>query len=306
MAQLMPMLDAVAPAGKGQPFVASFSPAMQAVEQVLAEVARLQTPILLVGERGTGKHSLARRLHDGSRRSGQLFRRIVCSEALPAHFVSEEWGDDLWSAGTLYLEEIGALTQACQGRLAENLSPSGKDAPRLISSSSRSIEEEVEAGRFREDLFFRLNGISLRLPPLRHRQEDIVALANHFLERAASHAGKPACLLSEWGKRCVQEYAWPGNLAELEKVMASVVAMGDERQALGEIQSRGRSSAAGPAISLKQAARAASREAERELILNVLQKTRWNRRKAAEYLQISYKALLYKVKQIGVEETTKQ
>ncbi len=305
MAQLMPMLDAVSVAPRSTDTFASANPAMRAVEQVLAEVARLQTPILLMGEKGTGKRTLAQRIHEASPRSNQLFRRIACGDAVPSHFDGEESGDDLWATGTLYLEDFGALSQACQDRLMENLCSMGKDAPRSISSSSHSVDAEVAAGRFREDLFFRLNGISLHLPPLRQRPEDVVLLANDYLKSAAVKAGKSPSRLSEWGERCVQDYSWPGNLPELERMMFAVVASGDEKQALAEIQVRGRAGAL-PPISLKEAARAASREAEKELILNVLQKTRWNRRKAAEYLQISYKALLYKVKQIGVEESTKQ
>ncbi len=305
MAQLMPMLETVAAqSNAATPFV-SRSPAMQAVEQAVAQVARLQTPILLLGERGTGKSYLAQRAHEYSQNAGQIFYRLACGEAAPAS-MSVGWGDDLWTTGTLYLDELGLLSAPCQDRLAETFSGrEGGHLPRFVSSSSRSLEEDVDAGRFREDLFFRLNGVSLRLPPLKHRPEDILPLANYFLELSAAKSGRTRRELSDWGQRCLLDYSWPGNLHELEVVMASFTALGDEKQALGEIQLRGRAATV-PQISLKQAARAASREAERELILSVLQKTRWNRRKAAECLQISYKALLYKVKQIGVEETNKQ
>jgi len=299
----MPMVSSPSARASGSP-AQSLSAAMRAVEQAIAEVARLETPILLIGERGTGKSTLARTLHEGSHRAGRGFRKISCGTAIAENFASGAERPVFLESGTLFLEDLSQLSAGCQDLLVESLRCSGPELPRLVSSTTRALEEEVQKGRFREDLFFRLNGVSLWIPPLRQRQEDILPCAEHYAAVAAEELGRTRPILSAWTRQVLQEYSWPGNLLELETAMRSLVVLGDEQQALAGLQARGRAATPVEAVSLKQAARAASREAERELILKVLGKTRWNRRKAAEHLQISYKALLYKLKQIGVEETT--
>ena len=161
----------------------------------------------------------------------------------------------------------------------------------------------MKAGRLREDLYYRVSGVCLRIPPLRQRKEDIPRLVDFFLEKYSRefHSALPA--LSEPTRVLFQDYAWPGNIRELEDAAKALVALGDESVAMGGLRSMLQKVDRGSErVSLKQAARAASREAERELILRVLTRTRWNRRRAAQELQISYKALLYKLKQIGCEE----
>jgi len=278
---------------------------MRTLQQAVAQMARLETPILLIGEMGTGKGSLAQWIHSESLHRSQGFRKVSCAGATPASFGFADVAEDFWSMGTLYLEELGQLGPACQAALLENCFAADREVrrPRFIASATHPIEEEVQKGGFREDLFFQLNGVSLRLPPLRHRQEDILALAESFLDSAAEQYSRPRPALSAWAQRSLLDHAWPGNLPELEMAMNTLVVLGDEQQALAEIAPKGRTGSSVETVSLKQAARAASREAERELILRILNKTRWNRRKAAEFLQISYKALLYKLKQIGVEDT---
>jgi two-component system, NtrC family, response regulator AtoC len=157
-------------------------------------------------------------------------------------------------------------------------------------------------------LYSRISGVSLRLPPLRQRREDIPFLIGHFLRKYARDFRRPVPDLSAETLRLFLDYAWPGNLKELEDAARVLVALGDEEVALGGLRAHLRKPDAGTnhpprhaAKSLKAASRAASREAEREMILEVLTRTRWNRRRAAEELQISYKALLYKLKQIGYE-----
>jgi DNA-binding NtrC family response regulator len=178
---------------------------------------------------------------------------------------------------------------------------------RLISATCRDLEKEVRAGRFLEDLSYRLSGICLRLPPLRHRREDIPALAEFFMEKYALRLGNPRPQLSPGGLRVLAEYGWPGNLRELEDAMKKIVALGAEETILADLgQGNGRArngngNGHGEKLSLKQAGRAASRQAERELILKVLTRTHWNRKRAAQELQISYKALLYKMKQIRLD-----
>jgi len=163
----------------------------------------------------------------------------------------------------------------------------------------------VKAGRLREDLYYRISGVCLRLPPLRQRREDIPLLMDHFLQKSAQDFRRPIPGLSPETQQLFQDYSWPGNLRELEHAAKALVALGDETIAMGGLRSLLRKpdhAGNGIRISLKQVARAASREAEKELILKALTRTRWNRRRAAEELQISYKALLYKLKQIGCSE----
>ena len=163
---------------------------------------------------------------------------------------------------------------------------------------------EVKRGRLREDLYYRISGVCLRLPPLRQRKEDIAFLMGHFLRKYARDFRRTVPDLSAETLRLFLDYSWPGNLQELEDAARVLVAMGDEHVALGGLRALLRKPEAGSngtGISLKAASRAASREAEKELILNTLTRTRWNRRRAAAELQISYKALLYKLKQIGFE-----
>jgi two-component system response regulator AtoC len=213
--------------------------------------------------------------------------------------------------GTLFLDEVSDLSPAAQAQLLQALSEgelfAGNGmAERLICATSKNLEEQMRGGRFREELYFRINGVCLRLPPLRHRQEDLSVLAEFFLGKYSSQFEKRQPVLSPQALGRLHECGWPGNIRELENLMKKLVLLGDERLAIAELGTM--VDAAHPAgattngTSLKEAARAASRQAERELILKVLARTRWNRKRAAVELQISYKALLYKLKQIGLED----
>jgi two-component system response regulator AtoC len=184
------------------------------------------------------------------------------------------------------------------------LSPQSVNGPKVhvICGSSRNLEAEVRAGRFREDLYYRLSGVCLRIPPLRQRKEDVPQLMVFFLTRYSETFNQPVPPLSIQTRQLFHEHTWPGNLVELEAVARAIVAVGDESVAMGGLRSMMNRAGNGTNVSLKEAARAASREAEKELILKALTRTRWNRRRAAEELQISYKALLYKLKQIGYGE----
>jgi two-component system response regulator AtoC len=176
---------------------------------------------------------------------------------------------------------------------------------RVIGGSSRDLEGDVRSGMFREDLYYRLSGVCLRVPPLRQRKEDIPELMSFFLARYAEVFHRAAPSLSDSTRQLFLEYSWPGNLRELEAAARAIVAVGDESVAMGGLRStlvRTDNGSNGSRVSLKEVARAASREAEKELILKALTRTRWNRRRAAQELQISYKALLYKLKQIGFGE----
>ena len=292
-----------------QLYLESGSPAMQAIEQVIADIAPTEIPVLLIGESGTGKDALAMHLHRLSQQRGKALRKIVGSSVTPEQLSLEAISHEL---GTVYLDEVADLSAAGQTHLLQSLAeregPGNEKAPRLISGTTRNLEEWMRAGRFREELYFRLNGVCLRLPPLRHRREDITPLADYFLARYAALFGRPKLVLSAQEMRALQEYDWPGNIRELENAMKKAVVLGGEVFQIVEAEARPETAhtpaAETAGLSLKDAARAASRRAERELILKALARTRWNRKRAAMELRISYKALLYKLKQIGPEEAT--
>jgi two-component system response regulator AtoC len=301
-------------------FVESVSPTVRGLERIIEEIAPTDIPVLLVGESGTGKEVMALRIHQLSKRRNEPFHKVVCTTLSPEvleaplreNGEAEKW-HELLRAGTVLFDEISELDAACQPKLlhflpdGDALPHEGKLHARVISATRRDLEEEIRAQHFREELYYRLNGVCIHLPPLRHRREDIPCLTDFLLAKFATQFGRPVPTLTPRTLRNLMAYSWPGNIRQLENVVKKVVALGDERLALEDFQSVTAQSTLNGAspqrISLKQAARAASREAERELILKALERTRWNRKRAAKELQISYKALLYKLKQIGMGDS---
>jgi len=293
--------DTPAPNGGGKVWVESVSPGMRTVEAVLRELSQNDVPMLVVAEHGAGKAAAAARIHSLSRRARQPFQVLHGRETDEKILAAGEH-----QGGTVYLQEVGDLSAAAQEEVLRQLSLGDGErncAPRYICGTSRELEPEVRSGKVHEDLYYRVSGVCLRLPPLRQRKEDIPGLRDWFLAAFAREFGQPVPKLGTETQTFFLEYHWPGNIRELKDAARALVALGDEELAMGGLRSRLRRSegANGEKISLKDAARAASREAERELILQVLARTRWNRRRAAQELKISYKALLYKLKQIGYE-----
>lgn len=294
-------------------YLQAVSSAMRAIEHVIADIAPTDIPVLVVGESGTGKDMVGLHIHRLSQRRQKPFRKVTCSSLSPQSLLPSGSGMQPLpvGGGTLFLDEVSDLSAVAQAQLLQALSAgelsSGEGlGERLICATSRNLEELMRAGRFREELYFRINGVCLRLPPLRYRQEDLPALAEYFLGKYAAQFERPQPALSMQALGRLHEHSWPGNIRELENSMKKLVVLGDERMAVAdwgpatnEAPSHGNGSSG---ISLKEAARAASRQAERELILKVLGRTRWNRKRAALELKISYKALLYKLKQIGLED----
>jgi len=267
--------------------------------------------VLLLAEPGAGKMAAAQRIHELSRRRACPFQPLLCATLKPEDLAGlQANGEAAANRGTIYLEELAELNPECQAGLMRALPRAEENGAgtaaraRLICGSARDLEVEVKAGRLREDLYYRISGVCLRLPPLRQRKEDIPLLLEHFLRTYARDFHRTVPPLSAETQRLFQDYSWPGNVRELEDAAKVLVALGDENVAMGGLRALLHKRAAGGdggRTSLKEAARAASREAEKELILKALTRTRWNRRRAAEELQISYKALLYKLKQIGYE-----
>jgi two-component system, NtrC family, response regulator AtoC len=279
------------------------SAVMRPVEAVIRELANSDVPVLLLAEAGAGKQTAAERIHQISSRRAHPFQLIECLSLKPENLES------LASPGTVYFKEIAGLSAACQARL-HHLWPqvagnggTNQEGARIIGGSASELEAEVKAGRLREDLYYRMSGVCLRLPPVRQRREDIPALLRHFLGKYSEEFGREIPRLSTETERLFQEYSWPGNLDQMEYAAKVLAVLGDEKLAMGGLRAlleKTETEGLGT-MSLKAASRAASQEAEKNLILKALDRTRWNRRRAARELQISYKALLYKLKRIQCE-----
>ena len=296
--------------------VLPLSPAMIALERAVENVAATRLPVLILGEAGSGKKELARRIHFLSGGRLEELREVECLNLSSLELLqltgSKERPGRLEQTAqnlTLVLVEIGELDLMGQSALQEIAmlrrdEQQEEKLPRLVFLSSHNLDQDVRLGKFREDLYYRISGVCLRIPPLRHRREDIPGLIDWFLTKYSVLLGRPKVALSESAIQSLAEYAWPGNVRELEDAARTIAAIGDEHVAMIALKSGQRSirprSLKAQRTSLKEVSRAASRAAEKELILKVLSRTQWNRKRAAEELRISYKALLYKMKQIGM------
>jgi DNA-binding NtrC family response regulator len=304
----------------GDDVLPSSSPAGQAVERIVTEVAKTEMPVLIIGESGTGKEVTARLIHQLSSRSQGSFVRCVCStlgvDALGKLLRGGNGSQRSLSSNagfTLFLDGVSELRSSCQQKLLqflpeEYLSENENNVPvRIISSTSHSLKDEVEAGHFREELYYRLNGVCIRLPRLCQRKEDILALVDLFLTKYSEQFGRRKPSLSSSALRALQDYSWPGNIRQLKNAVKRIVVIGDERLALVDLPSMSKDpeplAEPSQVQSLKEAGRAAARKAENHLILKALDRTRWNRKRAAKELGISYKALLYKLKEIGLDRS---
>jgi two-component system response regulator AtoC len=308
-------------------FVRGVSPAMRTLERAIADIAPTDIPVLLVGESGAGKDAAALEIHRLSSRRNEPFMKCGCAgltaESLAGRLHCGQTGaeDGIAHSGSLFLDEISHLDLASQARLLDLLPDGGGAAPenclsaRIISSTTRNIEEEMRKGRFREELYYRINGVILRLPPLRQRREDIPGLLEFFLKKYASLFGRPKPQTRPAAMDLLLGHSWPGNIRELENVARKIVVLGNDELAIAnlsieDVPRMAASAVASPAgngqapgQSLKAVSREASRHAEREMILKQLERTHWNRKKTARDLQISYKALLYKLKQMGLTQS---
>jgi two-component system, NtrC family, response regulator AtoC len=306
------------------------SAAMQTVRQMVHRAATLDVPILLLGESGTGKELLAHFVHRSSPWHGGPFVKVNCP-AIPGTLLeSELFGFqkgaftgamnakpgrmEMAQGGTLFLDEIGELDSNLQAKLLHVLQDGyftrigdheqkRMDA-RVICATNRHLPGEVESGRFRTDLFYRINVISITLPPLRERREDIPYLVEYLRDMFNRRFRREALALSQETLLMLQQRDWPGNIRELENTIARYVVLGSEDALYAERTETkplhfSYESSDGN-IPLKHIAQQVTRRMEREVILRVLQANHWNRRKTAEILKISYRALLYKVRQAGL------
>ncbi|MBZ5526384.1 MAG: sigma 54-interacting transcriptional regulator [Acidobacteriia bacterium] len=295
-------------------YVTGVSPEMKPVQKLIAEIAPTDIPVLVVGESGTGKGVAAQQIHRLSKRRGLPFLTLGCAGQTEESFREQLHAFERAGVqgggqglGTVFFDVVSDLNPDCQRHLL-HIFPASSETPqqegikaRIISSASQGLDSEVHGGRFRSDLYYRLNGVCLRMPPLRRRREDIALLVELFLRKFAVLFGRKQMSLSAPAMLALSEYDWPGNIRELENVVKKMVVLESEELAIEDLKGRVAPPPADPGApgnSLKAAARSASQQAERELILQTLERTHWNRKRAAEVLQVSYKALLYKLKQI--------
>ncbi len=333
------------------PLFAGESHRMRLIDDMIDHVADTDITVLIRGESGTGKEIVARTLWSRSNRARRPFVKVNCA-ALPHELLeSELFGYEkgaftgaqkrklgkfeIANGGTIFLDEISEMHPSLQAKLLQVLqdgqfsrlggeSDVAVDA-RVIAATNRHLESAVREGTFREDLFYRLNVVTIQLPPLRERRDEILVLADHFTDRYAREYGKDPKPLPLEVRTAFAAYDWPGNIRELENLVKRIVVLGSADQVLDELRARTAPVAvpasdsapcAPPAgelerflageserVSLKRVARQAAQIAEARLIAKVLQRTRWNRKEAASILQISYKALLYKMRDAGLSDS---
>ncbi len=306
--------DSLAGAG----FVCGQGALLNSLNALVAEIAKTNIPVLLVGESGTGKEVYARLIHRLSGLGEGALKKVRCV-LLEAERLLVEVGEDPCSGNereempqrTVFLDDVHELDAVSQRALLSMLPDGeprgcgGKAISRFISTTSRNLEKEIETGRFRRELYFRINGVILRLPPLRERKEDIPALLESFFLKHSIELKKDIPELDGDTRELLNSYDWPGNIRELENLAKKIVVVGDPTLALSDLRATRATAQTNEESwresSLKIASRAASRRAERELIQKALEGTHWNRKRAAQDLQISYKSLLYKIKQTGLE-----
>ncbi len=306
------------------------SPEMQCVRSAIERIRATDVPIVIRGESGTGKEVIARLIHLRSSRQGCRFVKINCPAIPAALLESELFGYERgaftgafdrklgWvevaDGGTLFLDEVAEMELPVQSKLL-SLLQDGQFARiggqenlhanvRFVCATNRSLEDAMESGRFRRDLFFRINVISIDLPPLRKRAGDIPALVDSFLSSCCEEYGSDVRALSGDTMQLLLEYDWPGNIRELENLIRRYVVLGSEAAVRQELARAGGGDGADGAghdgQELKRLTRTALAEVERNAILSALRATNWNRRAAARHLSISYRALFYKMKQAGI------
>jgi two-component system, NtrC family, response regulator AtoC len=306
------------------------SSAMQQVRRLATRICATNVPVLLNGNGGTGKEVLARWIHAHSPWNNGHFVKVNCAAIPGALLESELFGYEkgaftganaskpgrveLAHNGTLFLDEIADLGLGLQSKLLQFLqdgrfSRIGDDSERvvearLICATSKDLEQEIASGRFRADLYYRINVVRLRLPRLRERGEDIPLLAEYFRTQFQEKFSKQSEPLSPGMLNYLQKLDWPGNIRELSNGIARHVLIGAEAQIVqgpvAEFLQVRESSGDGRIVPLKQLAREATREKERRFIFEALQANQWNRRKAAQALKISYRALIYKIRDAGL------
>jgi len=312
----------------GRPMVLGTSSRMRAVVQVAEKIAAKPVTVLVTGESGTGKEVLARYIHARSDRKTSPFVAVNLP-AIPANLVeSELFGHErgsftgadrqklgkfeLANGGTLFLDEIGDLALDLQAKILRALQEHeiervGGEKPilldlRVICATNRDLAKRVQEGKFREDLYWRLKVVPIELPPLRERMEDIRDLAQHFLARNAAEHGRAPQTLSEGALQLLERYRWPGNIRELENIMARMTVVCDS-EVIEESDlpyDFALTASTAPEAESEQSLDAALLAFEKSFLRKALKRYQWNRKKTAEQLKIGYSTLKAKLKSYGI------
>jgi two-component system response regulator AtoC len=305
---------------------------MQVIRRKLEMVAKTNVPVLVQGESGTGKELCARLIHGTSERLAGELVKVSCP-AIPAGLIETElFGYEKGAftgahstkrgrleqahGGTLFLDEVGSLDIGVQSKLLQVLQDGsymrvgGHETrtiqTRIVSVANRDLREQVAEGTFRLDFLYRINAVTIQIPPLRRRPEDIPQLVDYLMSHHARlfHVNPPP--LSRNVLRLMQRHEWPGNIRQLDNLLRSYVLMGSEDALVAELVEEERPASKTMAevdvsqpISLKSVTKKATQELERQIILKVLKAQNWNRQKTAKWLKISYRSLLYKLNDVG-------
>jgi two-component system, NtrC family, response regulator AtoC len=313
-----------------QPPLFDGHPRMRAIRSIIESIADTDTTVLIRGESGVGKDLVARAVHAASTRRTGPFVKVNCAAIPQGLLESELLGHEKGAftgahrrkpgqfeyanKGTIYLDEIAELPLGLQAKLLHVLqdfrfSRVGGHGlidvdTRVIAATNRDLEEAMRHGQFREDLYYRLNVVEIRVPPLRERREEIPILASYFLAKFNAQYGRQKTLQPGTIAR-LKEYPWSGNVRELENAIRRLVVLTNGEQTIEALADRRRSGdveAPQPIVtqSLREIARRGAREAERKALAEVLERVRWNRAEASRILKVSYKTLLNKICECGL------
>jgi len=312
---------------------------MHRIKEILDQIANTDVTVLIQGESGVGKEVVARSIHLNSFRREKPFVKVNCAALPPELLESELFGYEkgaftgayrqkpgkfeLANGGTILLDEISEMSLSLQGKLLQVLQDrefsrlgGKKDIRvdvRVLVATNKNIEEGVKNGRFREDLYYRLNVVNITIPPLRERKEEIPIFVEYFLDKFSKKYQKKVPALSDKIMKAFSKHHWLGNVRELENVIQRLIVLGDEKAIIEELTpltkkdsipeiKKKKISTKKSQPSLKEINREAIKKAESEIILKALEMTNWNRKKAAHKLKISYKALLYKIRETGLDK----
>jgi two-component system response regulator AtoC len=319
------------------PFQAIFfsgSPRMAKIKAIVDEVAKTDVTVLIKGESGTGKELVAEAIHLSSPRWEKPFVRVNCAAIPRGLLESELFGFEkgaftgahlmkpgkfeLGNGGTVLLNDISDIDISVQAKLLQVLQEGAfsrlggngevKVDDRIITTTRDDLERFVARGLFREDLFFRINVISIAIPPLRERRDQIIPFSNYFFEHYGKKYRRPISLLSLKTLETFSDYQWPGNIRELENVIKRIVILGNEDAVVQESIRKKMEGGAetvmegDSALAFKEAGKRAAATAEGSVIQGVLEETHWNRKEAARVLGVSYKSLLYRIQKYRLDE----
>ncbi|KSC89468.1 sigma-54-dependent Fis family transcriptional regulator [Pseudomonas aeruginosa] len=307
------------------------SPPMRALRNQIGKLARSQAPVYISGESGSGKELVARLIHEQGPRIERPFVPVNCgaipTELMESEFFGHKKGSftgaiedkqglfQAASGGTLFLDEIGDLPMPMQVKLLRAIQEKAVRAVggqqeigvdvRILCATHKDLAAEVGAGRFRQDLYYRLNVIELRVPPLRERREDIPLLAERILKRLAGDTGLPAARLTGDAQEKLKNYRFPGNVRELENMLERAYTLCENDQ----IQPHDLRVADAPGASQDGAASLSEidnledylEDIERKLIMQALEETRWNRTAAAQRLGLTFRSMRYRLKKLGID-----